>query len=196
MKSPLKIAVLTSGHSRGSNFKAIHQYIQNKNLPYQIAFVMVTDQTAPITDYCRMNQIETIVYQPNQKMNDFLIETFRMRPCDLIVLAGFMRKISQAFLDSIQCPVINIHPALLPNYGGRGMYGSHVHQAVFQAGDKISGASVHFVSNEYDKGEIVLQQSVDITDCKSPDDIARKVLEIEHKIYGEAIEMVLSKDIL
>ncbi|HOQ80442.1 MAG TPA: formyltransferase family protein, partial [Candidatus Cloacimonadota bacterium] len=106
-------------------------------------------------------------------------------------LAGFMRKLSEQFLDTINTPLINIHPALLPKYGGKGMYGSNVHNAVFTAGEKISGATVHYVNKNYDEGDIIMQQSVDITDCQSPEEIGKKVLAIEHQIYGAAIEKIL-----
>lgn len=186
-----KIAVLTSGHSRGSNFKAIYQYINDNKLPIVVDFVLITEQDPPIKEYCASLNIETIFYDGKSKINSFLLELFKERQCDLIVLAGFMRKLSEQFLDTINTPLINIHPALLPKYGGKGMYGSNVHNAVFTAGEKISGATVHYVNKNYDEGDIIMQQSVDITDCQSPEEIGKKVLAIEHQIYGAAIEKIL-----
>jgi folate-dependent phosphoribosylglycinamide formyltransferase PurN len=102
-----------------------------------------------------------------------------------------MRKLSKEFFEAVKTPVINIHPALLPKYGGKGMYGMNVHKAVFEAGEKESGATVHYVNEEYDKGEIITQKRCDISMCISPDEIAEKVLKIEHEIYPKTIEKLL-----
>lgn len=186
-----KIAVLTSGHSRGSNFKAIVNYIQSQSLPIDIAFLFAVDPTAPVIHLCDDYNIPVILAKNTSKINDQLIEIFQGNPVDLIVLAGFMRKISDAFLQSLKCPILNIHPALLPKYGGKGMFGMNVHQAVFIAKEQFSGATVHLVSNQYDQGDIILQKSVDISNCNSPEEISAHVLKIEHEIYPLAIKKIL-----
>ncbi|MCB5250428.1 MAG: formyltransferase family protein [Candidatus Cloacimonadales bacterium] len=191
MKSQYKIAVLTSGHSRGSNFRAIFNYIKDKNLPIVVDFVLITDSSAPIRAFCEQMGIDIIYYDGQMKINDFLLDIFANKSIDLIVLAGFMRKLSKRFIETVRIPVINIHPALLPKYGGKGMYGNKVHCAVFESGDQCSGATVHHVSCEYDQGQIILQEEVDILDCQSAEEIAQKVLQIEHRIYGKAIEKLL-----
>ncbi|MEE9432127.1 MAG: formyltransferase family protein, partial [Melioribacteraceae bacterium] len=109
---------------------------------------------------------------------------------DLIVLAGFLKKIPNEFVSVFVNKIINIHPALLPKYGGKGMYGANVHKAVFEAQEKISGATVHFVNKIYDDGKIIEQRSVDITDVKSPTEIAERVLKIEHELLPDVIKKI------
>lgn len=107
---------------------------------------------------------------------------------DLIVLAGYLKILGDEILNLYSDRIINIHPSLLPNYGGKGMYGINVHRAVFESGDKRSGATVHFVNQIIDGGEIILQEEVDISACKTPEEIASTVLEIEHKILPQAVK--------
>lgn len=187
-----KIAVLTSGHSRGSNFKAIVDYIRMNDLPIDVAFLFAVDATAPVIQLCKEYNIPVILAKNTSRINDQLIEVFGIESVDLIVLAGFMRKINDSLLQSVKCPIINIHPALLPKFGGKGMFGMNVHQAVFDAKEQYSGATVHLVSNQYDEGDIIIQQSIEISDCKSPEEIAHRVLKIEHEIYPLAIKKILT----
>ncbi len=187
-----KIAVLTSGHSRGSNFKAIVDYIRMNDLPIDVAFLFAVDATAPVIQLCKEYNIPVILAKNTSRINDQLIEVFGIESVDLIVLAGFMRKINDSLLQSVKCPIINIHPALLPKFGGKGMFGMNVHQAVFDAKEQYSGATVHLVSNQYDEGDIIIQQSIEINDCKSPEEIAHRVLKIEHEIYPLAIKKILT----
>jgi len=188
------IAIFTSGHSRGSNFLAIYDYIIQNGLPIKIHYIVITDTTAPIITLAHERGIKTILYDtPDTPINTFLIDIVSQNPTDLIALCGFMRKLNYSFFAQVHTPVVNIHPALLPKYGGKGMYGMHVHSAVFAGGEKVSGATVHYVNEVYDGGDIILQKACDISFCKSPEEIAQQVLRIEHEIYPRAIvEVVLS----
>jgi len=112
----------------------------------------------------------------------------------LIVLAGFMRKLSENFISET-VPIINIHPALLPKFGGKNMYGTAVHKAVFDSNEKKSGVTVHLVNNDYDSGQILNQREVDIADCSNPEEIGARVLELEHLIYPETIEKIINGEI-
>lgn len=109
---------------------------------------------------------------------------------DLIVLAGFLKLIPANVVKSYKGRIINIHPALLPAFGGKGMYGMNVHEAVFKSSAKVSGASVHFVDEDYDTGTIIAQECVDIRDIKSPEEIAQRVLKVEHRILPMVIRMI------
>jgi phosphoribosylglycinamide formyltransferase 1 len=192
-----KIAVLTSGMSRGSNFEAIVHYIRDYKLPIEVVFVIVTRENAPIIEKCKSYGIPYIL----QKMTDMnlfelsLLDHIIGKDVNLIVLSGFLFKLSPQCLRALPCPVINIHPALLPQYGGPGMYGHHVHEAVFASGDIISGATVHWVNEDYDAGKIIAQQTVDLTSCKSPEDIAATVIQVEHQLYGPTIWHVLENNL-
>lgn len=108
--------------------------------------------------------------------------------CNLIVLAGYLKLVPEALITAFPDSIINIHPALLPFFGGKNMYGKHVHKAVFDSGMKVSGATVHFVSPEYDRGLIIAQRTCDISGAKTPEEIAGLVLKIEHTLLPEVVK--------
>jgi folate-dependent phosphoribosylglycinamide formyltransferase PurN len=118
---------------------------------------------------------------------EIILEEFKT---DLIVLAGFLKLIPADFVKAFRNKIINIHPALLPSFGGSGMYGINVHQAVFESSAQVSGASVHFVDETYDTGRIIAQRCVDISGVKSPEEIAERVLSIEHQLLPSVIEKI------
>ena len=188
-----RIAILTSGLSRGSNFQAIAEFLRDK--PVEINFLVHTRKKAPIVERCSMLGVEPI-FLSTKDMSTFensLLLLAEMRNIKLIVLAGFTRKLSSELLQDLQCPIINIHPALLPKYGGKGMYGGAAHEHVFRNKERESGVTIHYVDELYDHGEIIAQETVDITDCKSPKEIAEKVLKLEHSLYPRVI-LELLKD--
>jgi phosphoribosylglycinamide formyltransferase-1 len=123
---------------------------------------------------------------------DKIIEFLKTEKIDLIILAGFLLKIPDAFIEAFPNRIINIHPSLLPKYGGKGMYGANVHKAVIENKEKESGITVHYVNNEYDKGEIILQEKCIISDDESHESLAKKIHELEHKFFPKAIEVCLN----
>lgn len=184
------IITLSSGLSRGSNLLAIHSYFLEHNLPIYIDRAVFTNKASEAIRRAEEKGIPTIVY-PAKDITLFeekVMDLVKERGIKLIALCGFMKLISKEFIENVDIPILNIHPALLPKYGGKGMYGGKVHQAVFEAKESISGATVHLVNSRYDEGEIVVQKSVDISDCFGAEEIAVKVLRVEHQIYGEAIK--------
>jgi len=131
--------------------------------------------------------VETFVFNRDQfYKNTYVTDTLRKRKVDLVVLAGFLWLIPDSLVKNFT--IINIHPALLPKYGGKGMYGMNVHKSVFENSVKISGPTVHFVNSNYDEGKIISQRAVDIHDVKSPEEIAEKVLKEEHVILPFVIK--------
>lgn len=184
-----KIAVLTSGLSRGSNMRAMAQYFRDEHLPIEISFVVHTRKNAPIHDLCQQLEIKSI-YLPYRDGNAFeqrLLEHLRSFNIDLLALAGFLKLLSASFCKSADIPLLNIHPALLPAYGGKGMYGMAVHEAVYANREKVSGASIHLVDPIYDHGRIIAQEVADVSHCQSPHEIASEVLTVEHRLYARAI---------
>jgi phosphoribosylglycinamide formyltransferase-1 len=118
-----------------------------------------------------------------------LIETLRQYEANFLVLAGYMKRLHPHIINAFRNRIINIHPALLPRHGGQGMYGIHVHEAVIAAGEKVTGATVHFVNEEYDRGGIILQKEVPVLPDDTPETLAARVLRVEHEIYPEAIRL-------
>lgn len=186
----LKLAVFVSG--RGSNLKAILKAIEAGLKKVEIKAVVSNNLNSPAIDIAREYGINSYFVSLNKEegfisYNDLLHE-FGKIGINFIVLAGFLKKIPDELIDSYLNRIINIHPALLPSFGGKGMYGMHVHKAVFNASTQVSGASVHFVDKIYDHGKIIAQQCIDISDVKSPEEIAEKVLRIEHRILPYVIK--------
>jgi formyltetrahydrofolate-dependent phosphoribosylglycinamide formyltransferase len=176
------IALFVSG--RGSNLKAVFSDISNEDI--RVCAVISDKKECGALEFARENGIPvftvTVSGAPGTlNYNQLIIRLINAR-VDLLVLAGFLKKLPDELIDEFEGRIINIHPALLPSHGGKGMYGINVHKAVFDSSAKVSGASVHFVDKIYDHGMIIAQQTVDISDAKSPEEIAARVLEIEHQL--------------
>lgn len=189
-----RIAVLGSGHSRGSNLAAMHAFFVQNRLPVIIDSAIFTRSASPAVQLAQSLGISTqIISAKNMELfEEQVLSICRERGISLIALTGFLKQLSATFISSIGLPVLNIHPALLPKFGGPGMYGKAVHEAVFQAGEQFSGATVHLVDPLYDHGTIIAQEAIDISGCHNPEEIAAAVLKIEHGLYGKAIYQLLS----
>lgn len=184
----INIAVFVSG--RGSNFKAICQKVPKEKI--NICAVVSDKKDCPAINFASEMQFPVFFVSAKEKDGFIsysdLINELKKRSVNLIVLAGFLKKIPDEFVDAFENKIINIHPALLPSFGGKGMYGMNVHLAVFNSSAKVSGATVHFVDKIYDNGKIIAQKAVDIENVKSPEEIANKVLEIEHELLPFVVE--------
>ena len=186
----MKIAVFVSG--RGSNLQSIVETVPSAKAIVSAVISNKADCPAfliaekyKIPHYCVSN-VENEGF-----INYFsLIDILNEGKIELIVLAGFLKKIPDHFVDAFKNRIINIHPALLPFFGGKGMYGINVHNAVFNAGMKVSGATVHFVDKIFDNGLIIAQRAVDISDADSPESIAKKVLAVEHELLPFVVEKI------
>ncbi len=184
-----KLAVFVSG--RGSNLKAIVSQIKSGNLTAEVAAVVSNKENCGAIEFAKKENISAYVVSENKegtkKTYKELLELFKQQNINLIVLAGFLKKIPNDFVKAFQDKIINIHPALLPSFGGKGMYGINVHRAVFNSSAKVSGATVHFVDEIYDNGKIIDQICVDISNVESPEEIAEKVLKAEHELLPRVI---------
>lgn len=189
-----RLAVFASG--RGSNFRAILDHIQSGSIPADVVLCLTNNPAAGVIDIAKSNHIPVCIIVPKNfpdstGFNDAILKELFSARVDYIVLAGYLKLIGRQIIAAYPNRIINIHPALLPAFGGKGMYGHHVHQAVFESGARVSGVTVHLVNSEYDAGPIVLQQCVAIDDLNSADEIAARVLEIEHKIYARAVKLLV-----
>lgn len=183
----LRLAVFVSG--RGSNLKAILEHPELKNL-IEVVAVFSDKSDCGAFQIARSHGIETRVIGKgeNKISNENLLETLKNYNLNLIVLAGYLKLVPVEVVREFENRIINIHPALLPSFGGKGMYGMNVHTAVFNSSAKVSGATVHFVNAEYDRGKIIAQRCIDISDVKSPEEIAERVLKVEHQLLPEVIK--------
>lgn len=186
-----KLAIFASGS--GSNALKIHEYLQ-KHPFAKIDCVVTNNPNAGIIQKaknwnCEIIKISKNDFYENEKNSTQLLK----KGIDLVILAGFLWLIPEHLLKYFPQKIINIHPALLPKYGGRGMYGMNVHKAVFNAKEKESGITIHTINEEYDKGKIIFQKSVNIESCNSPEEIAEIVLKIEHENFARTIQEYLIK---
>ena len=195
----LRIAAL--GSSRGSNFKAILNAIQERKIPAaRICLVISNNSSAGILEIARANSLPAIhlsqkQYPSEELFVDALLTLLREHDVNLIILAGYMKRIHPRVINAYKDRILNIHPALLPKFGGKGMYGHHVHEAVIHAGEKVTGATVHFVDEVYDHGSILLQRSIPVEPEDTAETLAAKVLKIEHQLYPEALRLIAEKNL-
>ena len=193
MSGKLNIAVFASG--RGSNFKAILEAIKTGKIQNaQIVLVVSNNSDAGAFDIACENNIPALhinrkQFGTDEDFNSTLMSSLEKHRVNFIALAGYMKKIDPTIVRAFKNCIVNIHPALLPKFGGGGMYGMHVHEAVIASKDKISGASVHLVDEEYDHGPVVLQETVPVEANDTPFTLSERVLKVEHKIYPEAIRL-------
>lgn len=191
----IKLAVFVSG--RGSNLRAILNSPRLKNL-IDVRAVLSNKFNCPAFKIAEEFSIRIFILGDKEGEIKFenLSEFLKSLGIELIVLAGFLKKIPDDLISEFKNRIINIHPALLPSFGGKGMYGMHVHKAVFDSSAQVTGVTVHFVDEIYDNGKIIAQRCIDITDVESANEIANKVLEIEHELLPFVIEKFAQNKII
>ncbi len=187
----MKVAVFASGG--GSNAAKIIEYFRDSK-DVEVVLVACNNKSAGIWDIAKSNNIESIaITKENFKDSSSFLNELNIRNVDFVVLAGFLWMVPSYLVDAYPNGIVNIHPALLPRYGGKGMYGHHVHNAVHEAGEKESGMTIHYVNERYDEGDIIFQDKVKLDESDTPKIIAKKVLELEHKHFARVIESLLNK---
>ena len=186
---PSRIAVLASG--RGSNLQAIIDHFDNLARERIAKVVLVASNRAdsPALVRAATASIDIAHFDAGDDGSE-LLDLLRKSRVDLVVLAGYLKRIPPKVTREYSGRIMNIHPALLPAFGGEGMYGARVHEAVIASGARESGVTVHLVDDEYDRGPIVAQWRVPVEPSDTPDSLAARVLAVEHVVYPRAVEMV------
>ncbi|MBL6865499.1 MAG: phosphoribosylglycinamide formyltransferase [Flavobacteriales bacterium] len=185
-----RIAVLASGS--GSNAEAILRYFEDSALADVVWVGCNRPEThAGIYKRTRSLGLETTPFQASELRNGAVLDMLCSSQVDWVVLAGFLLRIPEAMVGHFKGRMVNIHPALLPDFGGKGMYGMHVHQAVKAAGCVESGMTVHWVTSAYDEGDVVFQASCALEPEDEPEQIAQKVAQLEHRYYARAIDALI-----
>ncbi len=189
-----KLAVFCSGS--GTNFQAIFHAINERNLPAEIALCVSNRSECGAMSFAAQKGIPTLhisekQYNAYEEFAAEMLKALQENAIEYILLAGYLRKVPQAVVEAYSYKMLNIHPALLPKFGGPGMYGINVHKAVLEAGEKETGATVHYVDAEYDKGPVLLQGRVPVIAGDTPESLAARVLECEHRLYPDALEKLL-----
>ncbi|MBN1779947.1 phosphoribosylglycinamide formyltransferase [bacterium] len=190
--NPLKLAVFASG--RGSNFLAILEAARAGRLSAEVKVVISNNPEAGALVTARENNIPAIVVSKKDYTDRTAFVRAMLTPLsehrvEMVILAGYMKKIPPEVVDAFEHRILNIHPALLPSFGGQGMYGHHVHEAVLVQGCRVTGVTVHLVDRDYDRGPIVAQRCVPVEEGDTPDTLAARVLKVEHQIFSESIQL-------
>lgn len=182
----IHLAVFASGG--GSNAKALVEYFRN-HPDIHVSLFLSNNQHSGVFALGREKNIPAVWLPPADFKNpDVILPVLREHHADYIILAGFLLRVPEFLIRVYPEKIINIHPALLPKYGGKGMYGHHVHEAVSKAGEKKSGCTIHLVNEKYDEGRILFQAETTLSEDMQPEDIAAAVLRLEHQYYGTTIE--------
>ncbi|MBL4753087.1 MAG: phosphoribosylglycinamide formyltransferase [Flavobacteriales bacterium] len=183
------ICIFASGG--GTNAEAIIQFFSDKPL-VNVCLIVSSRKDAYVLKRAENHHIPSLVLDRSAfRETENLLETLKEHAVDLIVLAGFMWLVPTYLVAAYPNKIVNIHPALLPKYGGKGMYGSHVHEAVISAGEKKSGITIHYVNEHYDEGAIIVQATCEVTPEDTPESLAEKIHQLEHQHFPRVIEGVI-----
>ncbi len=206
--SPIHVAIFASG--AGSNAKKIIEYFENKTTPIKISLIVCNVPGAGVLEIAKSKGIPTLLINKTEFATTGYVESLHNADIHFIVLAGFLWKVPEDLVNAYQPGmkidstmvngktntargIINIHPALLPNYGGKGMYGARVHEAVVAAGEKETGITIHWVDANYDEGDIILQKKCQLDENDTPYTVAEKIHLLEHAHFAPTIEAILLK---
>lgn len=186
-----RIAVFASGS--GTNAENLINYFSNQKRA-TVSLVLTNKPDAYVIERARKLSVETRIFDRNEFYDSSnVLDLLKEKKIDFIVLAGFLWLVPADLIEYYRGRILNIHPALLPDYGGKGMYGSRVHKAVIMNGETKSGITIHLVNEVYDAGDIIFQASCDIDPNESPESLAQKIHQLEYKYFPEIVEDVISK---
>lgn len=185
------IVVFASGS--GSNAVKIYEYFSGLN-NVNIASLYCNNPNAKVLERFKSFNIDTVLFSKNDLKSNTILNSLKKVNPDLIVLAGFLLKIPKDITNFFKNKIINIHPALLPLYGGKGMYGENIHKAVIKNKDKMSGLTIHYVNDKYDDGAIIFQKTIRIEPGETPLSLSKKILTEEHINYPVEIGKLLAND--
>jgi len=185
----MKITIFASGS--GSNAENIIRYFQHRPDVF-FPFILCNNKDAFVLERAKNVNIPTILFSKADLYEGKILDLLQKNGIEWIILAGFLLRIPSAIVAAYPNRIINIHPALLPKFGGKGMYGHHVHEAVIAAGERESGITIHYVNDRYDDGAIIFQAACPVLPSDTPDDVAKKVHELEYRYFPQLIEKVIA----
>ena len=196
--TPIHVAIFASG--AGSNARKIIEYFENQSIsefttkstrPIKVSLIVCNVPTAGVLEIAKEKGIPTLLINKTEFAASGYVESLKNADIDFIVLAGFLWKVPEVLVNAFPKAIVNIHPALLPNYGGKGMYGARVHEAVIAAGESKSGITIHWVDANYDEGDIIFQAECTIESGDTPEVLAQKIHALEHQHFAPVIEKLL-----
>ena len=181
----IQIAILASGS--GSNAENIVHYFKN-HPNIKVSIILTNNENAKVLDRAERLGVPSAIFNRDEfSRSQYVLENY-LKEIDYVILAGFLWMVPENLIKAFPNKIINIHPALLPNYGGKGMYGMNVHNAVVANKEKKSGISIHYVNEHYDEGEIIFQAEVELSSEDTPEDVASKIHTLEYEHFPKVIE--------
>jgi len=187
-----KIVIFASGS--GTNAENIALYFNNTEIA-KVIYIFSNNTNAKVLDRAKNMNIPTEVFSKEDFIGDKVLHKLNNLQPDLIILAGFLLKFPQNCVAAFPNKIINIHPALLPKYGGKGMYGMNVHRAVVEKKEHETGITIHYVNENYDEGNIIFQKNVSLTGNETPEEVAAKVYELEQRYFPGVIEELITQEL-
>ena len=186
-----RIAIFASGS--GTNAENLIKHFRTHPLG-QVEMVLTNRPEAGVIERSKKLGVETVIFTRQAFYEtDQILELLKERKIDLLVLAGFLWLVPSNIIEAFEGRLINIHPAILPKYGGKGMYGNRVHQAVIDSGDTESGITIHHVNQAYDEGSIIFQAGCEVLDDDTPDSLAERIHQLEYKYFPKVVEDLLNQ---
>lgn len=173
----------------GSNFQAIVKNCQNGNIQANPKILISNNSDSGAMAFAKENNIKTYHISDKTSLNpdNDILNALKDNEIDLVILAGYMKKIPAEVIKAYPNKILNIHPALLPKFGGKGMYGMNVHEAVIESKEQFSGLTIHYVTENYDEGEYLLQYTLKVNQDDTPETLQKRILEYEHLLYSRVI---------
>jgi len=191
VKTIKNIAIFISG--KGSNAKNIIDYF-NGSEKTNVKFVFSTKENPSMAEFCLKKGIGFFISQNQTDLSTQQMELCTSHDIDWVILAGYLKKITPELIEHVYHKIINIHPALLPDFGGKGMYGKHVHTAVLEANSKTSGITIHLVNEVFDQGKILMQYTCEVEKNETVSSLEQKIRELEMRYFPEAISIIVSNE--
>lgn len=188
------IAIFASGN--GSNADNIVNFFNDDN-NVEIKIILTNNKNAFVIQRAKKLDIPCFVFTKSELINsDIVLDKLKMYDINFVVLAGFLLKVPESIINNFPMKIINIHPALLPKHGGKGMYGDNVHKSVIACKDKYSGITIHYVNNNYDEGDIIFQEKCKVENNDTADSLAEKIHKLEYKNFPRIIKKVIYDDFI
>ena len=184
-----KIVVFASGG--GSSVENLYLYF-SKNPNVEVLKLYCNNPEAGVLKRNRINSLEKLIFNNDELNSDKILNDLQNLSPDLIVLAGFLKKIPEKIVDLFRNKIVNIHPSLLPKYGGKGMYGSNIHKKVIQNKESESGITIHYVSKEYDAGKIIFQKKIKVDKNDTPKKLEEKIHKLKYEYFPKIVESLLT----
>tara|TARA_B100000965_G_C19411539_1_gene677925 strand:+ start:165 stop:734 length:570 start_codon:yes stop_codon:yes gene_type:complete len=184
----IKLALFASGS--GSNVEKIFKYFNNHS-HILVDSIFCNNPNAYVIDRAKNLGLDSIIFDQSKTSDEDLLKMLQSRKISSIILAGYIRLIPEAIINKFEDKIVNIHPSLLPKFGGKGFYGSKVHDSVIESKEEYSGITIHLVNNEYDKGKILFQKKIKIQEHETASTLSKRIHELEHFYFPQIIEKFL-----